>query len=51
MKKRYSISQKKCRAGTVAFYGYVAEMCNIELQKRAHLIALGFVYRKPVQDS
>lgn len=30
MKKRYSISQKKCEQELVAFYSYVAEMCNIE---------------------
>ncbi len=28
MKKRYSISHRKCEQGLVAFYGYVAEMCN-----------------------
>ena len=31
MKKRYLISQRKCEQGLVAFYGYVAEMCNIEI--------------------
>lgn len=30
MKKRHSISQRKCEQGLVAFYGYIAEMCNIE---------------------
>lgn len=35
MKKRYSISQKKCEQGLVAFYGYVAEMCNIEVTEKS----------------
>lgn len=31
MKKRYSISQKKCEQELVAFYSYVAEICDIEI--------------------
>lgn len=42
MKKRYSISQRKCEQGLVAFYGYVAETCNIEITEKVHLIARRF---------
>lgn len=35
MKKRYSISQRKCEQGLVAFYGYVAGMCNIEVTEKS----------------
>lgn len=35
MKKRYSISQRKCKQGLVTFYGYVAEMCNIEVTEKS----------------
>lgn len=51
MKKRYSISQKKCEQGLVAFYGYVAEMCNIEVTEKSTFDCTRICVTKPVQDS
>lgn len=43
MKKRHSISQRKCEQGLVAFYGYIAEMCNIEITEKSTLWKLRMV--------
>ena len=51
MKKRYSISQKKCEQGLVAFYDYVAEMCNIEVTEKSTFDCTKICVTKPVQDS
>ena len=48
MKKRYSISQKKCEQGLVAFYGYVAEMCNIEVTEKSTFDCTRICVTKPV---
>lgn len=51
MKKRYSISQRKCEHGLVAFYSYVAEMCNIEVTEKSTFDCTKICVTKPVQDS
>lgn len=51
MKKRYSISQRKCEQELVVFYGYVAEMCNIEITEESIFDCTKICVTKPVQDS
>lgn len=51
MKKRYSISQRKCEQGLVDFYGYVAGMCNIEVTEKSTFDCTKICVTKPVQDS
>ena len=48
MKKRYSISQRKCEQGLVAFYGYVAGMCNIEVTEKSTFDCTKICVTKPV---
>lgn len=51
MKKRYSISQRKCEQGLVEFYSYVAEICNIEITEESGFDCTKICVTKPVQDS
>lgn len=51
MKKRYLISQRKCEQELVAFYGYVAEMCNIEITEESGFDCTKICVTKPVQDA
>lgn len=51
MKKRYSISQRKCEQGLVAFYSYVAEICDIEITEKSTFDCTKICVTKSVLDS
>lgn len=42
---------EKVRAGTGSFYGYVAEICNIEVTEKSTFDCTKICVTKPVQDS